>query len=396
MEVNLRTEMYLLELLLFHITQICTASVCRTLLFKEYLQHNKMLLNHVISNHTVNTERQCRFDCYDHHDCISYNTGPSPTQPGMILCQLNDAIRHQNPLDYVNKLGFSYRGAESPCTPRTCLNGGICQTGFGERNFRCICSKSFEGDLCQNDKDECKEEICPAHSTCVNSFGSFSCFCKKGFEGNGFLHCTDIDECSATHNCSSNATCTNTLGSYRCECNVGYSGDGFNCTERNECQLEHNCSIHADCLNVMGSYSCQCRAGFRGNGWQCRDIDECSTNQFDCPISANCENKPGTYTCVCPAGYEYQELTKSCNDTDECNADKKGTCPSNSVCRNSLGSYSCNCLAGFVADSKGDCKDIDECNDPNICQLCLNTEGSFSCYCSSGFAWNGHRCIPQT
>ena len=89
------------------------ASDCRTLFFKEYPQQNKILENHVITNLTVSNEQQCRSECYNHHDCISYNTGPSPQQqPGMILCQLNNASRHQNPLDYKNKLGFTHRGAE--------------------------------------------------------------------------------------------------------------------------------------------------------------------------------------------------------------------------------------------------------------------------------------------
>ena len=41
---------------------------------------------------------------------------------------------------------------------------------------------------------------------------------------------TDIDECSASHQCHTDASCTNTQGSYKCSCKEGFTGNGFGCT----------------------------------------------------------------------------------------------------------------------------------------------------------------------
>ena len=46
------------------------------------------------------------------------------------------------------------------------------------------------------DINECnKNNICPAHSICANTAGSFSCTCLEGFADNDG-ECVDIDECA--------------------------------------------------------------------------------------------------------------------------------------------------------------------------------------------------------
>lgn len=47
-------------------------------------------------------------------------------------------------------------------------------------NIKCI------HPLCAADIDECEgTALCPANSTCVNTFGSFDCVCDAGFVQNG-------------------------------------------------------------------------------------------------------------------------------------------------------------------------------------------------------------------
>ncbi|KHJ48110.1 calcium binding EGF domain protein [Trichuris suis] len=60
--------------------------------------------------------------------------------------------------------------------------------------------------------------MCENNSTCVNTFGSFMCVCVDGWQGE---YCDeDIDECKdELSKCHPDfGLCANTLGSYRCEC----------------------------------------------------------------------------------------------------------------------------------------------------------------------------------
>ncbi|KAK2507206.1 hypothetical protein MC885_005714, partial [Smutsia gigantea] len=131
-------------------------------------------------------------------------------------------------------------------------------------------------------EDECADpRACPEHTTCHNSFGSYSCVCNPGFEsssgqmsfkGLGEM-CEDIDECPGK--CPSNAACTNTPGSYFCTCNTGYATNNgqldftdqeVECKDIDECfQDPSRCGPNSVCTNVLGSYSCSCIVGFRPN-----------------------------------------------------------------------------------------------------------------------------------
>ena len=74
-------------------------------------------------------------------------------------------------------------------------------------------------------------EVCEnnAYLTYANCY-SPDCVCKPGYHGNGFLNCTDVDECHQEHNlCHKNADCINTEGSYQCVCRNGYQGNGTVC-----------------------------------------------------------------------------------------------------------------------------------------------------------------------
>ncbi|CAG5131222.1 unnamed protein product, partial [Candidula unifasciata] len=44
----------------------------------------------------------------------------------------------------------------------------------------CVCNPGYNGIDCSNDVNECLQNPCPAHSRCINSFGSFYCYCWNG------------------------------------------------------------------------------------------------------------------------------------------------------------------------------------------------------------------------
>lgn len=100
-----------------------------------------------------------------------------------------------------------------------------------------------------------------------------------------------------------------------------------------------------------------------------------------------CKNRPGNYLCECPPGYTLNQ-NRECEDIDECARYGSSVCsPDTSICRNTMGSYKCECKTGYTHDGSGRfCKDIDECETPNLCaHKCFNTWGSYQCTCENGY-----------
>ena len=62
------------------------------------------------------------------------------------------------------------------------LNTASCNSTTGA----CVCKAGWEGETCSDDVDECNTSpgsltVCPDHSVCTNTNGSFLCLCLKGF-----------------------------------------------------------------------------------------------------------------------------------------------------------------------------------------------------------------------
>ena len=73
-----------------------------------------------------------------------------------------------------------------------------------------------------------------------------------------------------------------------------------------------------------------------------------------------------------------------CKDVNECTAkgNAKAECKWNENCVNTDGSYVCNCNDGWAKDNSGNCVDVDECKERDICGNedkvdCINTNGSY-------------------
>ncbi|XP_029073539.1 adhesion G protein-coupled receptor E1 isoform X1 [Monodon monoceros] len=298
-------------------------------------------------------------------------------------------------------------------------------------NYYCTCKKGFLSSNGQTkfrdpqveckDIDECsqRQPPCGPNSVCRNLPGRYKCNCLPGFSsptGNnwnpgkpGHFACTDINECLDSGVCPEHSECTNSLGSYRCSCQVGYTSKNSTCEDVDECADPRTCPEHSTCHNSLGSYSCACNPGFessrgkmsfQGLGETCEDVDECSRNSTLCGPSSVCTNNLGKYSCSCLPGFFSPDLWSpekpeafKCTDIDEC-LDK---CLFNATCTNTPGSYFCTCHLGFApsngqlnsTDPKVDCIDIDEClQDPSPCgpnSVCTNTLGSYSCGCMVGF-----------
>uniref|UniRef100_A0A8C5VYW1 Adhesion G protein-coupled receptor E1 n=1 Tax=Microcebus murinus TaxID=30608 RepID=A0A8C5VYW1_MICMU len=209
--------------------------------------------------------------------------------------------------------------------------------------------------------------ICPEHSHCANSVGSYSCICQVGFISSEST-CEDVDECSQSPPaCGPHSVCENMPGTYRCSCLPGFSSPTGN--DVDECSRDSTlCGPNSICANVPGAYSCSCLPGFfSSTGHLCftpipcpADIDECAASR--CPANAACANTPGSYFCTCHPGFapssgqpSFADQRVTCTDADECSQDPS-PCGPHSVCTNVPGSYSCSCAGGFRPDPEGSWK----------------------------------------
>ena len=93
-------------------------------------------------------------------------------------------------------------------------------------SYEMMCSSSQGKCFCSNISEICVSNAYLAYS----ETSSPDCVCKTGYHGDGFLNCTDVDECAQAHKlCDKYADCINTEGSYQCACRDGYQGDGVSC-----------------------------------------------------------------------------------------------------------------------------------------------------------------------
>lgn len=66
------------------------------------------------------------------------------------------------------------------CSPNPCKHGGACEEGDDGPLCKC---RSFTGDLCDFDIDECNAQPCLNGGTCFNEIGSYSCLCPINMTG---------------------------------------------------------------------------------------------------------------------------------------------------------------------------------------------------------------------
>ncbi|XP_065789406.1 adhesion G protein-coupled receptor E1 isoform X2 [Muntiacus reevesi] len=318
---------------------------------------------------------------------------------------------------------FTCRDVDECAISRSCPDHSTCHNSVG--SYSCVCNpgyvsrsgkKSFQGpgETCQ-DIDECfqKPPPCGPNSVCRNLPGKYECSCLTGFSsptGNkwipgkpGNFTCKDINECLSRGVCPEHSECTNSLGSYRCSCKVGFTSKNSICEDVDECANSKSCPEHSTCHNSLGSYSCVCNPGyvsrsgkksFQGPEESCQDIDECSQKPPPCGPNSVCRNLPGKYECSCLTGFSSPTGNKwipgkpgnfTCKDINECLS--RGVCPEHSECTNSLGSYRCSCKVGFTSKNSI-CEDVDECANSKSCpehSTCHNSLGSYSCVCNPGY-----------
>lgn len=134
----------------------------------------------------------------------------------------------------------------------------------GSGKYLCVCPEGKQGDLCDEDVDECLSAPCTV-GKCINTASGYRCECPPGLRGknreryrhlnlqenrplrvivydrrNNFLFLAgltcleDINECERKP-CFQGVQCFNSFGSYGCgPCPKGMLGNGTTCTGKHE------------------------------------------------------------------------------------------------------------------------------------------------------------------
>ncbi|MEE6477615.1 hypothetical protein FKM82_011571 [Ascaphus truei] len=298
---------------------------------------------------------------------------------------------------------------EDPYLHNRCRGGGPCNQRCSDTGTSVVCS-CYSGYQLQPDGVSCEDinecirgsHTCKIGQVCINLVGSFRCQretnCGTGYELTEDNNCKDIDECTTgTHNCLPNFRCENNQGSFRCwpnmQCSSGFIQDALGtCIDINEClSISAPCPPGQTCINTKGSYTCQrhvvtCSRGYHlsADGTKCEDLNECVSVQNPCGEGHTCLNVAGTYRCECRAGYQFDSMSKTCVDVNECRGFSGRVCAHK--CENTAGSYFCSCSTGFKLSLDGrSCEDVDECRSSPCSQECANVYGSYQCYCRRGY-----------
>ncbi|XP_067038686.1 uncharacterized protein [Acropora muricata] len=146
---------------------------CKVKQFLEPIQ-GKVLKGHLIKTVFVEQEGMCQARCFMNDICQSTNVSPQ-LDNGQWRCELNDAGGLENLND---EAGHVYYLTRNPCNSSPCIKNATCRPSFlDDDSYTCVCPAGFTGAMCNEDIDECKDELhnCSSDESCVNQLGSFIC-----------------------------------------------------------------------------------------------------------------------------------------------------------------------------------------------------------------------------
>ncbi|XP_053403598.1 scavenger receptor cysteine-rich type 1 protein M160-like isoform X2 [Mercenaria mercenaria] len=188
------------------------------------------------------------------------------------------------------------------CLSSPCLNGGSCENG--NLSYSCQCPDKWGGTNCEIDLeyDACIETTCLNNGTCKDLLKGFECACSIGFDGD--ICQNNINDCEPSP-CRNGGSCEDRVNGYKCYCISGYAG--INCQiDIDEC-LSQPCENNGECSDRMNGYGCWCAQGYGGDRCQI-DIDECSSSP--CANGGICEDLVNEYKCHCAEKFEGNQCEK--------------------------------------------------------------------------------------
>ncbi|NWW86753.1 PROS protein, partial [Rhynochetos jubatus] len=155
------------------------------------------------------------------------------------------------------------------CSPLPCDEVGYKYCIDGQADYKCICKAGWQGERCEEDRNECEDLNGGCSQRCSNLPGSYRCLCEDGY----FMHSNKRD-CGGRNSLEKKLLMNLKML----------------LMERKICLLltEHNFfSVHA-----------------------CVYVDECAENV----CTQLCVNSPGSYRCYCDGkkGFKLSKDMKTC------------------------------------------------------------------------------------
>ncbi|CAB3978548.1 fibropellin-1-like isoform X1 [Paramuricea clavata] len=159
------------------------------------------LKTNIIAQFRGPTYQFCGLQCAEHRFCVAFNY-KEKDEGNDLNCQLTNTTRHEfdNNASQKKRVWMFIknnvdRSQVASCRGEVneCRNGGT-MIWDPEKPFNCLCKEGYEGEMCENDIDECSEEnfTCHLNATCINTQGSYKCECKNGYVSDGKENCTEI------------------------------------------------------------------------------------------------------------------------------------------------------------------------------------------------------------
>ncbi|XP_023933575.1 uncharacterized protein LOC106153406 [Lingula anatina] len=348
------------------------------------------------------TENACQQGCRNlagesHYECFCFE-GYALGADGFSCVDINECSRGLHTCD----LSTTYCANRNGSYDCTCLHGYTA----GDMEEECV--DQNECLLGNSDHGSNSSSLCPEHSHCVNTRGSYVCRCYYGYRMNKVKgECEEVDECDINNSCQQ--TCVDLIGRYECACGESFipDNDTVSCQPIFECDEEEimNCdggNPRAVCAKSTSKFEtiCSCPKGYSLNSTNfCVDVDECSTGLSPCRSEiSRCVNTDGRFYCSCKLGFVQAPDGITCVDEDECST---GHHSCQMICINVVGSYECACELGYILhEDRRHCIQayFDECSSPltNDCDkvygVCVDQHPGYSCHCMAGFTGDGFVC----
>ncbi|XP_074620225.1 uncharacterized protein LOC141879022 [Acropora palmata] len=180
----------------FRFTNACHGDDCRQLVFPAYLiRTGSRLFGHNVTIKLVRDIDECEWHCYQHPCCVSINFRTIANTEKLHRCELNNATSKTFENNLVPQKGFIYREAESACESNTCENGAICQSGYTDKGYRCVCHSCFASSHAERAPKSCKDirdkGVCHGDGEYwidpANDGKHLKVFCDMTTDGGGWL-----------------------------------------------------------------------------------------------------------------------------------------------------------------------------------------------------------------
>ncbi|CAD5234684.1 unnamed protein product [Bursaphelenchus xylophilus] len=258
---------------------------------------------------------------------------------------------------------------EVDCQHSGCPEDQICLLDLNLNKFSC------EVDICQS------QNPCHHNATCRPIKDDFICECTKGLRGR--LCDEDVNECEEElMPCLNHGECENILGGFNCKCPIGF--EGKICEQRVGQCVQKPC-VHGRCVDTIDGFRCDCNTGFEG---KLCNKEECTVNGRSCLNGGECVKESNVTRCNCPQSFQGKWCDRLQLATDE-ESITTATQIADEVNSSTVNS-SCNCLNGGV------CLSDDACQCPHnfvgpLCQTECNCSSSE--LCNQGPSTGSFKCI---